>query len=57
MKAIPITQRCKSPMKLSDKTLAALDQGNEKYEDSSASQIGGAITEAGKQISKKAEEE
>jgi hypothetical protein len=57
MKAIPITQRCKSPMKLSDKTLAALDQGNEKYEDSAASQIGGAITEAGKQISKKAEEE
>jgi hypothetical protein len=47
MKAIPITQRCKSPMKLSDKTLAANAQSLDKFEDSAGAKIGGAVSAIG----------
>ena len=39
MKAIPITQRCKSPMKLDETTLAAAAQGNPKFKDSAAGMV------------------
>mgnify|MGYP003125896590 CR=1 FL=1 len=56
MKAIPITQRCKSPMKLDETTLAAASMDNPKFEDSAAGKVskGGAML--GESLSKKEEE-
>ena len=61
MKAIPITQRCKSPMKLDETTLAAAGMGNPKFEDSAAGKVskgGTMLGEAmmGKSLSKKEKE-
>lgn len=56
MKAIPITQKCKSPLRLDETTLAAASMGNPKFEESAAGKIskGGAMV--GESLSKKEEE-
>lgn len=47
MKAIPITQKCKSPLRLDETTLAAAAQGNPKYEDSAAGKTAQATKTVG----------
>jgi hypothetical protein len=46
MKATPITQKCKSPLRLDETTLAAGAQGYSKFEDSAA----GKVAKAGKVV-------
>lgn len=55
MKAIPITQKCKSPLKLDDTTLAAASFGNKKFSETGAAKVaqassvvGDALTNLGK---------
>jgi hypothetical protein len=56
MKATPITQKCKSPLRLDETTLAAAAQGNPKFEDSAAGKVAKAGKVVGESLSKQEEE-
>lgn len=46
MKATPITQKCKSPLRLDETTLAAASMGNKKFSETAA----GKTAQAGKGV-------
>lgn len=52
MKAIPITQKCKSPLKLDETTLAAASMGNPKFEESAAGKVAKGGEMVGEGLSK-----
>lgn len=57
MKAVPITQRCKSPMKLDEATLKAAEAGNSTFSSSAAGQVAKAGKKLGESFAKSEEEQ
>tara|TARA_A200000159_G_scaffold132551_1_gene130177 strand:+ start:390 stop:557 length:168 start_codon:yes stop_codon:yes gene_type:complete len=55
MKAVPITQRCKSPMKLDEATLKAAEAGNSTFSSSAAGQVAKAGKKLGESFAKSEE--